>query len=69
MICVLTILEAKPELVVVLLLHAGYDLPPVLEGIGLLDGGHEVGLNTLPTGAVNQLTLRKAIKVHGYIPG
>lgn len=41
----LTVLQAHPQLLVVLLLHVVDDLAFVLEDVGLLDAGHEVSLD------------------------
>ncbi len=61
-LCVrLTILQAHPQLFVVFLLHVVDDLALVLEGVGLLDAGHEVSLNHRVGGAVEQVMIWKTL--------
>lgn len=67
----LTVLQAHPQLFVVLLLHVIDDLTLVLEGIGLFDAGHEVSLNYRVGRAVEQVTIWKILahnhKTKGFI--
>lgn len=57
----LTILQAHPQLFVVFLLHVVDDLTLVLQGIGLLDAGHEVSLNNRVGQAVEQVMIWKTL--------
>lgn len=57
----LTILEAHPQLFVVFFLHVVDDLALVLEGIGLLDAGHEMSLDHRAGRAVEQVTIWKIL--------
>lgn len=56
-----TVLQAHPQLLVVLLLHVVDDLALVFEGVGLLDAGHEVGLDHRAGRAVEQVAVRKVL--------
>lgn len=55
--CRLTVLQAHPQLLVVLLLHVVDHLALVLEGVGLLDAGHEVSFDHGAGRAVEQVTI------------
>lgn len=57
----LTVLQAHPQLFVVFLLHVIDDLALVLEGVGLLDAGHEVSLDHRVRMAVEQVTIWKIL--------
>lgn len=57
----LTILEAHPQLLVVFFLHVVDDLALVLEGIGLLDTGHEMSLDHRAGQAVEQVAIWKVL--------
>lgn len=57
----LTILQAHPQLFVVFLLHVVNYLALVLEGVGLLDAGHEVSLDHRVGRAVEQVTIWKIL--------
>lgn len=61
-VCVsLTVLQAHPQLFVVFLLHVVDDLALVLEGVGLLDTGHEVSLDHRAGRAVEQVMIWKML--------
>lgn len=56
-----TILQAHPQLFVVFLLHVVDDLALVLEGVRLLDAGHEVSLYHRAGRTVEQVTIWKVL--------
>lgn len=56
-----TVLQAHPQLLVVFLLHVIDDVALVLEGVCLLDAGHEVSLHHRAGRAVEQVTIWKIL--------
>lgn len=57
----LTVLQAHPQLFVVFLLHVIDNLALVLQGVGLLDAGHEVSLYHRAGWAVEQVPIWKIL--------
>ncbi len=58
----LTILQAEPQLLVVLLLHAVDDLASVLEAVRLLHRRHEERLDDVARRAVQDVALREVLQ-------
>ena len=65
----LTVVQPLPELVVVLLLHGGDDLPLVLELVRLLDAGHEEGLHVLSGLEAKDLSGGELVEANRQRPG